>query len=221
MLIDKFINNITDNRRRKEQKIERVNDKLRNVKYDIPFHEKLLKLDAYTYNDKLGFEDAMFHVDSYKEIDPTQLLLYRFSIPYMTEKLLVTLENKSKKTKKPKSELIEYLKNVYLSSGDIKTKENKSIIKKTFFLFGYDQIRLQMYRNAIQSKTRIIELYEMYPEVDDFLIKKIGLSLEKIVYLNLSLYTYIMSRKKIKALYDKEELINFMTKVNNLKKKRD
>lgn len=196
-LIDNFINGVSIKRMHMETSVTRVKDKLRHIKYTLDFHAKILKLDLFTYNNHMGFSDAEFYRELTSDIDYPQLLAYRFSIPYMSEKLIVTLNNKSKRAKNPRNSIIDFLKDAYLGSGSIKSSSDRGILEKLFFNFGYDQIKLQKKSRIAQSFVRILELYKPYPEVDDYLIDTIGLNLEKICILIWILFSYIIKPKKV------------------------
>ena len=202
-LIDSFIFGITQKRMNMEVSLPRVRDKLRHISYTNEFHRIILKLDLYTYNNHMGFKDAEFHKKNIK-IDFAQLIVYRFAIPYITEKLIITLDNKSEKAEKPNILLIDTLKDAYLAAGSIKPSGNKNIFEKLSFLYGYDQIKLQQNNRATINLIRLIELYKSTKEVDNYIKTTVGLSLEKLCILMWVLYRFISESKKVYVYFSIE-----------------
>ena len=82
------------------------------------------------------------------------MLGYRFTIPFMVEKLILTMDNVNKKATKFVIEDIEYFKKAYLASGRILSNRNGNTFNKLFFYYGYDQVRLQQEHNALISLVR-------------------------------------------------------------------
>lgn len=220
-LIDNFIRGVTEKRMGMEVTLKRTKDKLRHIIHTAEFHETILKLDAFTYHNHLGIKNAEFHRHLPKNYHPVDLLVYRFAIPYMTEKLLMTYDNKSLRAKKAKNSLIDFLQNSYLAAGSITSKDGESILRKFSFFYGYDQIKLQQKNRTDFNLVRLIELYKPYQKIDEFLVHTVGLTLEKICVCKWVLFSFIMKHNQATVYFSITSFKDFATSLNITSKELD
>lgn len=193
MLIDNFIKKIESNN---AMTIKQLINRLQDLDFSPDLHLRLTQHDAINYIEKT--DDLNEKVNRLKN---------KFFIPYIIEKLLVySGKNKTKKYKSPLD--INDLYKAYNESGSLKLTDD--FMAKVFFFIPYEQFSIQERNYFTFEAYRLIRLYEDYSEVNEYLIRTIGLELEKVIVLIHLLMINILYNKNIVQRISKMDFIKLV-----------
>jgi hypothetical protein len=183
MFIDKFISRIGTMKMTINQLIE----KMKLINFDLKNHKEIVKYENF------------FYEPPKEDIDLVSRLQTKFAIPFIVEKFIV-YSGESVSSMISKLYLNDFFR-AYNESGNL--KPSNSFIKKVFFYFGFEQFELQEQNNFVMDMYRLLKLYEDNSLVQDYILKTIGIDLEKFFIISYLLTAFIHSEKKQIQIIDK------------------
>ncbi len=181
---------------------------IKKINFDKKSQYQLLSADAFA-NSHIIYDGVDFFKRFYNfDVNGAQLQ-YALFIPYIMEKFIVFEEERA-------SEQLFYQPNIskiyntFSELNNFSKSDGEFSMSKFMFMMSYEQMYIQD-NQYTSSMLRLIDLYKDNPEVNEFIVNKFGITLNKLILLHWVLFSYITKNKKTKVDLSISEFAMFAT----------
>lgn len=178
-------------------------NKLKKKIYNKRIHKNLLSYDAYAYPNLNLNGKRIFFNDS--QIDNVNHIKIKFLFTSLIEKYLVFSNDSNSIRYLPTYELRQMHDDLISGSFDDKT----DFLSRLLFSISNEQMIFQD-RNLEQYIYRIITIFKYCDVSNNYVLKNVGISLEKIVFLYWCMFAFILNEKKVNLIFSINKFKHFI-----------
>jgi len=213
MKIDTFINQISKKTSSKRvMNIKQMKNFLGRVSFTESLYLMLLRFDAL--NCKWIKDSYDYNAKSGNPFPKESLFSLKIFIPYISEKIIIQSNQNLKNNKYSERYILNQLYHATTELGNFKITADEEFINKFMFFYAYEQFSVQETPNYQLEVLRLLKLYKDYPEVDEFCLNEIGLTLEELCICTILFFIHFFKYDKVSTYYP---LKNFYLFTNNIK----
>lgn len=219
MNIDNFINQMSKKTSsHRAMTVKQMKNFLGRVSFTKSLYLMLLRFDALNCK---WIKDSYDYNARYSNPFPKESLFsLKIFIPYIAEKIVVQSNPNLKINHKYNERyILNHLYNSTIESGNFNVKD-KEFINKFMFFYAYEQFSVQETANYQLEVLRLLTLYKDYPEVNQFCVDEIGLSLEELCICTILFFIHFIKYDKVAIAYPLKNFHEYTNNINGITKEK-